>query len=193
MRIPQLRVKIKSLAAEARIIRCEEQRAKSSGAYRRAAKRALRLGVETDPVAVAVGAGVQYKSSFRELTNREREIATREAVPPTEDEMSLFWDLRLHRVRHVREEARAAQLAYGFVRGRLYHQLEDRFSRTSPDWHTVALIVQRFALPKLTHRDIFAMIQNWRDSGWRLLVERNGDFQFSAPAPDEQAQRAAAQ
>jgi len=80
-----LRVKIKSLAEEARIIRREERR--SNG--------------------------------------------------PLRDE------LHIHRVIAVRSEARVAQLAYGFIRGRAYERLEPK-ANTPPDWKRVRALCKKY-------------------------------------------------
>lgn len=88
----QLRVKIKSLASEARIIRQEAQRTNSATA---------RL------------------------------------------------DLHLHRINVVRKEARAALLAYAFLRRKPYGSVE-RYTHEPPDWARVKRIAQRFAYPACT-------------------------------------------
>lgn len=81
----QLRVKVKSLAAEAKIIRREELR--THGALR--------------------------------------------------DE------LYLHRVGVVRREARSAHLAYGFIRGRTYLQLEAKCHK-APSWDDVRRLCKKY-------------------------------------------------
>lgn len=81
--LTRLRVKIKSLAAEARIIRQEE-------------RRALRLSTE-DP-----------------------------------DRLPRYRTLRDHRRQDVRTAARAALLAYAFLRGRAYATVESPNTLTSP-------------------------------------------------------------
>lgn len=80
-----LRVKIKSLAEEARIIRKEEQRT---------------------------------RGPLRE-------------------------EIYLHRIRDVRSEARSAQLAYGFIRGRTLEQMESK-SRTKPNWKRVRDLCKKY-------------------------------------------------
>lgn len=80
-----LKVKLKSLAAEARIIRKEEMR--SHGTLRDA--------------------------------------------------------LCIHRRVIVRSEARATHLAYGFLRGRQYIQLEHK-AESAPDWKKVESMVKRY-------------------------------------------------
>ena len=51
--------------------------------------------------------------------------------------------LQLHRIDDVRREARSAQLAYGFIRGRAYEQIEPT-AKTPPDMERVRLLVQRY-------------------------------------------------
>lgn len=80
-----LRVKVKSLAEEARIIRREEQR----------------------------------------TYGRLRE------------------ELHKHRVIDVRREARAANLAYGFIRGRTHEQMEGS-RKTEPDWEKVRRLCKKY-------------------------------------------------
>lgn len=81
-----LKVKIKSLAEEARIIRREERKAKEA-----------------------------------ELKN----------------------SLHNHRVRAVRAESRATQIAYGFLRGRTFRQVESN-SHKPIDWTRVKSMVGRY-------------------------------------------------
>lgn len=83
-----LKVKIKSLAAEAKIIRLEEKRAK--------------LGSIRDGLAD-------------------------------------------HRRGIVRTEARHAQLAYGFLRGKEYKQIEAK-AHEAPDWSRVRKMVQKYGI-----------------------------------------------
>jgi hypothetical protein len=85
MSIKFLKVKIKSLAEEARIIRLEEKRT---------------------------------RGSLREQLHRHR-----------------VWD--------VRREARSAQLAYGYLRGRTYRQLESS-ARTEPDFARIGKLVSKY-------------------------------------------------
>ena len=86
MSIRFLKVKVKSLAAEARIIRQEERR------------------------------------SYGQLRN----------------------DLHSHRVHHVRREARATLLAYGYARGKTYATME-RSPRSVPDWDRVERMIKKYS------------------------------------------------
>lgn len=81
-----LKVKIKSLAEEAKIIRKEENKA---------------------------------KASFRWLRNKQGK------EQEYEDQFFLYHSLRAHRKEPVGTEARAALIAYGFIRGKKYKQIED--------------------------------------------------------------------
>lgn len=55
-------------------------------------------------------------------------------------------ELHLHRVGVVRREARAAHLAYGFIRGRSYSQMEGKLKdpRNGPDWEKVRRLCKTY-------------------------------------------------
>ena len=55
--------------------------------------------------------------------------------------------LYLHRILVVRIEARATYLAYGFLRGREYCQIEQK-AYTRPDWKRVRQIVSKYCVHK---------------------------------------------
>ena len=102
-----LKVKIKTLMLEAKVIRIEESRAYIN---RHARKRARR--------------------------NNEKVRA-----PGDRD---LYLALREHRTGVVRQEARASQLAYGFLRGNAYRTIEGPTTRNPVDKAKVARMVGRF-------------------------------------------------
>lgn len=85
MSVKYLKVKVKSLAEEARIIRHEEH----------AAKRQYRWAKDQQ------GAEAIYTEAH-----------------------NTFWGLRQHRTYDVRNEARAAHIAYGYLRGLSYAVIE---------------------------------------------------------------------
>lgn len=85
MFIKYLKVKIKSLAVEAQIIRSEEHKSKARYHY------------------------LRDKQGLEEIYHNE---------------INTFWGLRNHRTNEVRNEARAAQHAYGFVRGKSFKYVE---------------------------------------------------------------------
>jgi hypothetical protein len=108
-----LKVKIKSLAAEARIIRLEEQRATGRG-------RRIMAGAETHSFADT--------DEKWQANNELREGLTH------------------HRKNAVRKAARHALLAYGFLRGRAYRDIETR-CRTEPYWPEVQRLVKKYGPP----------------------------------------------
>lgn len=52
--------------------------------------------------------------------------------------------LHLHRVNDVRKATRAALLAYGFLRGRTYGQIENK-TKNAPDWIRVIRTITQFS------------------------------------------------
>jgi hypothetical protein len=100
----KIKIKIKSLVSEARIIRAEE--AKVLKWRRRAAER-------------------QKAAAILERLDSE------------------YISLRDHRKREVRREARASNLAYGYLRGRPYKVIEQD-PHTRPNRERVAEIVAKF-------------------------------------------------
>jgi hypothetical protein len=91
-----LKVKIKSLAAEARIIKDEIKKTKDAG---------------------------------------------------------LKWSLHEHNVLVVRHEARHTLLAYGFLRGRAYEQLENKCKHQVPNWDKVRKMVVKYGRVLYRERD----------------------------------------
>jgi hypothetical protein len=113
--IKMLKVKIKSLAAEARIIRLEEQRAKGRRESPVRRKNMGRGFIEADP-------------AYLKVHGRD-------------DELRL--SLHQHRVRDVRNEQRSSLLAYAFLRGRPLAAVEKKAEKP-PDWARVAKLVEKF-------------------------------------------------
>lgn len=58
----------------------------------------------------------------------------------------LYTLLRVHRILDVRSEARCALLAYGFLRGRRFDQIERpiKYRNQNPDWDRVGRMVAKF-------------------------------------------------
>lgn len=57
-----------------------------------------------------------------------------------------FWDLRKHRIYDVRNAARAAQLAYGFLRGVPYRKIEPKTNFILPYyWNVIEKEIKRLA------------------------------------------------
>lgn len=55
----------------------------------------------------------------------------------------LYFGLRDHRINVVRTECRYSHIAYGFLRGRAYKQIENK-CHEAPNWERVAEIVRKF-------------------------------------------------
>jgi len=103
-RATHLKIKLKTLAAEARIIRKEESKALEAGRKGRSLDRD------------------DYERHYR-----------------------AFWSLRHHRTGIVRSVARTNGLAYGFLRGHTYAQMEAKCrSDNQPNFDEIEKIVKRF-------------------------------------------------
>lgn len=158
-----LKVKIKSLAAEATIIRREEMKALNNGRW---------------------CSGVTAKRNAKAITKARQDLideANQTGIPHKVEKVApanngflasfapahyeAYHGLRMHRVKIVREEARFAQLAYGFLRGRTYAQLEGSSRREGPKYwalvnNTKRMIdlVKRFGNVILTHEGVLDWI-----------------------------------
>lgn len=120
--IKMLKVKIKSLAAEIRIIRLEERKAKG----RRLAKRKRNEKGEKDP-------------KYFEFRGRDDSLRSSLMAHRKYD-----WERSVGRC-DLRHEARHSLLAYAFLRGRAYRSVEPKSCRWhAPDWAKVLAMVNRF-------------------------------------------------
>jgi hypothetical protein len=117
-----LKVKIKSLAAEAVIIRKEENKA-------RQASKGLKVG--------------ERKSRRQRRILNEKYPLTDELRARREKARRAWFGLCSHRMVEVRSEARSAQLAYGFLRGVPYRAIEAKCWE-EPSWDRVVDIILKF-------------------------------------------------
>lgn len=69
-----------------------------------------------------------------------------------------FWGLRTHRLA-LRPEARVAHIAYGFVRGRTYAEIE-RTGSSIPDWSKVIRLVKTYG-EGYQDQDVKALVAAW--------------------------------
>ena len=143
MKLLQLKIKIKTLQAEARIIRHEEQKLKSRSneekAYRRAARLYAKGKLRKEPV-------LKGKPQKEETARKKR---------------WLRMDIRGHRQGTVREEARVTHLAYGFMKGIPYKVMEQK-CHEYPDWVSVRSMVSRFG-GKMSENQLDAWISGKPD------------------------------
>lgn len=52
--------------------------------------------------------------------------------------------LHLHRIFDVRKEARSSHIAYGFLRGRKYHEIE-RLAYDQPNWERIERLIMKYS------------------------------------------------
>ena len=114
--LEQLKVKIKSLAEEARIIRHQEQQWTAGPAWSRLPPNSL--------------------------TGAQR---IRLRPPASEHRQMVNVNLHQHRVEHVRPECRAAQLAYAFLRNIPYDRVEQA-RHTRPPWDLVERLIKKYGM-----------------------------------------------
>jgi len=81
------------------------------------------------------------KIKIKQLASEAKDIRNEERRSTKQTRRSLY----LHRVNDIRPYARLNYLAYGFLRGRSYQQLE-RDARIKPNWKEVEKLVKRFGV-----------------------------------------------
>lgn len=135
-----LKVKIKSLVAEAQFIRREEQKVSTNYRHRKRMERALALnstpfgsmGADRSPLNEAQRIRIQKKlDRARAQLNNPRA-------------MKAHATLNYHRKEELRSHARSSFLAYGFIRGLEYKQIEN-LSYSEPDWMEVRRLIEKFS------------------------------------------------
>lgn len=146
-----LRVKIASLAAEARIIRAKERKAALRGPGFKVARdlSALRWHLRREGRAPDPSERLLLRDLELDL-----KLARERAKPEwIEAARALRKELRAHRVGVVREAARAAHLAFGYLRGVPYRAMEARCA-APPDWDKVWHNVKTFGPPGVQRSDL---------------------------------------
>ena len=154
----ELRVKVKTLAAEGRIIRGQE--CKQRGHIKRAFQR---LATVESTVGLLCPPG-------------EEEVLIRGYIKGHREQRN---SLRKHRKGTVRTEARNTQLAHGFLKGRSYQQMEQwhRFNN-GPNLQKIADMVKKFT-PRVKgdNRNFPEMIKEWYtfpQYEWKTQGEMSG-------------------
>jgi len=83
--------------------------------------------------------------------------------------------LHLHRVHDVREEARATNIAYGFLNGLAYADIEQS-SYEEPKWNRVAAMVKKYGTEGTAEERIQALLE------WKKTTKDNrGMFRAVSP------------
>ena len=112
----------------------------------------------------------QLKIKIKSLAAESRFIRHEERQTAGEVRRELY----LHRIQIVRQVARTSLIAYAFLRGRPYRQVEQR-SATRPDWNAVEKTVQRFGVAFTTaqqQNDQLARLRQWIE-GINQIVEKS--------------------
>lgn len=107
-----LKIKICSLAAEAKIIKREERRW-----FKHISSKAI-----SDPN--KMGEPIRIKHFYKK-------------------DHPLRMALRAHRIDDVRTECRSAHIAYGYLRGRCYKQIENK-CYVAPNWERIAELIRKY-------------------------------------------------
>lgn len=143
-----LKIKIKSLAEEAKMIRREERKQNPGHRARVRARRIL--SGHRNPV-------MKEGMTVEQVHARARKILR----PANEKAMDSFWGLRFHRTEEVRDEARSSHVAYGFLRGRPYKTVENS-AKTEPDWTRVEQLVKKYGEDDV--RDRMQRFSEWKNA-----------------------------
>ena len=139
-----LKIKLKSLAAEARMIRLEERRVVKP---RRKMKKMLKAKVKEGVLTVG--------EKLKIIEDKAKQYEAREYM-----RVSVY----LHRVNEVRPKTRATQVAYGFVIGLSFDKMEQktRPDRRKLDWAMVERLVEKYGEGDI--RDRMQRFSEWKAS-----------------------------
>ena len=180
MALDYLKVKIYSLAEEAKYIRKQEQKRKRKAAYardhvhydRRVAwhqKEITRLEhrkivehstehVPNEVLNQLYDERIQWHKL--EILRLQRQHNTTHITQETVNyNERIRGGLRLHRIWDVRSEARATYVAYAFLRGLEYEDVEPA-SQSSPQWGRVRDLVQKYG-ERGTYQDRLEKLAEW--------------------------------
>ena len=159
MSLDYLKVKILSLTEEAKIIRRMETKRKQQAAYardmyhveRRIAfheKEMTRLEYAFNKNEFDLDTDydeMDARCQWHELEIKRLQRQANKKIEPTEitDAETVYTGLHLHRVNEVRKEARSAYLAYGFLRGLAYWEMEE-CAYTQPNWVRIKVLALKY-------------------------------------------------
>jgi len=151
-----LKVKVLSLTEEAKIIRNFENSCLRKAAYaRRMAFLDRQIAFHTKEIARLKNAhngskgdplNIQGRICAHELELKvlARQHNNTKVVPAhVEDHFNRYWGMHQHRIFDIRKEARTAQLAYGFLKGKPFREIENR-SYSQPNWDRIEKLAIRY-------------------------------------------------
>ena len=142
-----LKVKIKSLAAEASDIRNQERKININARARKRMARDLQLA---RLVGEPDGSNSWVLHDEATISRLKKKLARSRARLQNPKAMSALWGLRNHRTNEVRKEARSSFIAYGFLRGRSYSSIEQ--TDKPVDWDRVEALVKKYGEDDIRER-----------------------------------------
>lgn len=102
-----------------------------------------------------------------EIKWKARARRARKKVNDASYHESNFWTLRHHR-NNLKLEARSTHLAYGYMRGRSYSQMEQicygplkGYGSTEPNWKAIEEMVERFTKGETSPQDYMQKFAEW--------------------------------
>lgn len=162
----RLKTKIKTLASESRIVRREEQ--EQLHQYRRLIGNELSFRHKKNEPRPEPSEAYQKKlAKLHEWIKNNQ----KEADDAAQAHYDAYWGLTQHRKMVVRREARAANLAYGFLRNVPYFAIESQGCYEIPDWDRVENIAKRFA--DLGGNAFRASFDDWKKKAEDALKKLN--------------------
>lgn len=160
-----LKVKIKSLAAEAQTIRKEERRVNISSRERKRMARTLELGIQDGTNSNGIEGRMPLSEAYAIRLQKKLERSRNILANPKSSARQL--GLHRHRIGLVRKESRHSFIAYGFLRGLDYKQIENT---TKPiDWAKVERMVETYSEddPRVT----LQKFAEWKDASGMVPKE----------------------
>lgn len=141
-----LKIKLASLVAETRIIRSKERH------YRGNARQILGIFSKKH----------NKEEPKPEMPEKMKKASTindiEEKKARAQRDYDIYWNLHQHRKNVVRKEARATNLAIGFLRGKFYEEMEF-FAHEDPDWDKIERMACVYS--DLDPREVKVQIEEW--------------------------------
>jgi len=107
----------------------------------------------------------ELKIKVKSLAAESRIIRAQELKLKGKNWCSLANPLRNHRRGPLRAEARDTHIAYGYLKGRTYRQMEDN-PETEPNWVNVARMVKKYGTGEFTDE-----LELWRKEQTITVVD----------------------
>jgi hypothetical protein len=133
-----LKIKIKSLTNEAQAIRKEERRININARGRTSLRRDIQLGTIRD----LNNQRSEHEFSEAQIIRIQKKLDRSRNILNNPNAQARFKGLRNHRTIDVRKEARSSFIAYGFLRGNDYKNIESTIKKV--DWDRVISLVKKY-------------------------------------------------